>query len=125
MARRKSSRGETRQRTARGKSRMEARVERITWALLVLVIAAMQFLPEDLELPNYFVPFLGALILLGSGAVQYSRHWRVSPFTWIGGGLMTLLAFYSIRLDPTQNFQREALVISFLVILLGVLLDET
>jgi 4-amino-4-deoxy-L-arabinose transferase-like glycosyltransferase len=119
MARRRSSDGAPR----RKKGTAEARAERITWALMVLVFAIVQLLPGTL--PNYFVPFAGALILLGSGFYQYARRWPVSPVTWIGGALMAFFAYYNFTINPAQSFQGEVLIVFFAVIILGILTGET
>ncbi len=109
----------------RGKSDREAKVERITWALLVLVFAVLSLLPEDQEIPNWIVPAAGAVILIGSGFYQYSRRWRVGPMTWVGGAVMALLAFYSYEVDPNSNFLGVALIVFALVIIVGVITNET
>ncbi len=123
MARRRSREsGET---YSYRKSAAEARVERITWALLVLVFAIVQLLPDSATLPGFFVPFMGALILLGSGFYQYSRRWKVSPITWIGGAFMALFCYYSLALDPSRNFIGESLLVFFAVIVFGLITGET
>jgi hypothetical protein len=119
MARRRSSDGSPR----RKKGTAEARAERVTWALLVLVFAIVQLLPATL--PNFFVPFAGALILLGSGTYQYVRRWPASPVTWIGGALLAFFSYYSLTINPAQSFQSEALVIFAAVIIFGLLTGET
>ena len=110
---------------SRRKSEPEARVERITWALLVLVFALVQLVPNSSDLPNFFVPFAGALILLGSGIYQYSRRWSVSPITWVGGAFMALFAYYALQVNPAQNFTGACLVVFFAVIIFGVITGET
>jgi hypothetical protein len=109
----------------RRKSEPEARAERMTWALLVLVFAITQLLPEGTTLPNFFVPFCGALILIGSGIYQYSRRWRVSPITWIAGGFMAFFAYYSLQINTARSFTGEALIVFFVVIVFGLLTGET
>ena len=110
---------------SRRKSEAEARVERITWALLVLVFAIIQLLPAGSSVPNFFVPFAGALILLGSGLYQYSKHWRVGPVTWIGGAFMALFTYYNIQINPTTNFTGACLIVFFVVIIFGLITGET
>ncbi len=110
---------------SRRKSEAEARAERVTWALLVLVFAIVQLLPNEAVLPNFFVPFAGALILLGSGVYQYSRRWRVSPITWIGGAFMLLFAYYNLQVNAAQDFTGAALIVFFVVIIFGLLTGET
>ncbi len=107
------------------KSSAEARVERITWALLVLVFAIVQLIPNAAALPNFFVPFAGALILLGSGLYQYARRWRVSPITWVGGAFMALFAYYALQVNPAQNFTGACLIVFFAVIVFGLITGET
>ncbi len=124
MARRRSRTTSTDTRSRR-KSEPEARVERITWALLVLVFAIVQLIPNQAALPNFFIPLAGALILLGSGAYQYSRRWRVSPITWVGGAFMLLFAYYALQVNPAQNFTGASLVVFFAVIIFGLLTGET
>ncbi|MBK8027892.1 MAG: hypothetical protein IPK19_42585 [Chloroflexi bacterium] len=121
MARRqsRSSGGST-----RGKSERERRVELITWALLVLVFAVLQIIPDG-SIPNFFVPLSGAIILLGSALYQYSQRWRVSPVTWIGGALMAALAYYNTQVNPQSDFLGESMLIFFAVIAFGVLTGET
>jgi uncharacterized membrane protein YdcZ (DUF606 family) len=63
--------------------------------------------------------------MVGSGFVQFSRGWRVSPFLWIGGVLMTVMAAYSLFVNPNINLNGFALLLTFIVILMGVILDET
>ncbi len=124
MARRRSRSTATDGRSRR-KSEAEARIERITWALLVLVFAIVQLLPASAALPHFFVPFAGALILLGSGVYQYSRRWRVSPITWIGGAFMVLFAYYDLQVNPAQDFTGAGLIVFFVVIIFGLLTGET
>ena len=109
----------------RRKSDAEARVERITWALLVLVFAIIQLLPAGANLPNFFVPFAGAVILLGSGLYQYSRHWRVGPITWVGGAFMALFTYYDLQINPATNFTGACLIVFFVVIIFGLITGET
>lgn len=106
-----------------GKSRAEARVERLTWAFLVLIFAIPQIL--DIPIPNGFVVLAGAVILLGSGFYQYSRRWKVSPITWIAGTLMLFLGILNFALDINRDFTGWALIIFAVVILFGLVTGET
>lgn len=109
----------------RGKSESEARVERVTWAALVVIFAVLQLLPEETAIPNWAVPAAGALILFGSGIYQYTKRWRVGAMTWIGGTVMALLAFYSFEMNPFFETLPIALIVFAVVILVGVLTNET
>jgi|RhiMetdeSRZDD1v2_1073273.scaffolds.fasta_scaffold726205_1 hypothetical protein len=106
----------------RGKSEAEARVERLTWFFLVVVFAVTQLLET---LPPVAVPLAGAGILIGSGLYQYSRHWRVSPVTWLAGALMAGLAYLNLQVNPTRDFTGLALLVFAGVILFGLLTGET
>lgn len=109
-----------------GKSPAEARIERLTWGLLVAVFAILQLMRDtSFSLPTYFVPLAGAIILLGSGAYQHSRHWRVSPVTWIGGTLMAGFVFINLYMGSSRSFLGESLVVFALVILIGLFTGET
>lgn len=112
---------------ARRKSDDEARVERITWFLMVGVFAIIYFIdPETQEsIPNWIVPVSGAAILLGSGIYQYTRRWRVSPVTWVAGTVMLLLAAINLSVNPDQNFYGITLLVFAGVIGVGVLTGET
>lgn len=109
---------------ARRKSEDEARIERFTWFLLVLIFAVLYIIPEE-NVPKWVVPLCGATILLGSGIYQYSKRWRVSPFTWIGGFLMLLLFIINIYVNPNQDFLGLALLTFAGIIGIGVFTGET
>lgn len=114
-------------RSRRGKSLGEARVERLTWALLVLAFAIFQLMSDDgtRALPNWFVPAAGAAILLGSGLYQYTRRWRVSPVTWIAGTVMLFFLLVNVYINPATSFLGISLIVFVLVILFGLVTDET
>jgi hypothetical protein len=111
---------------SRGKSYREARIELMTWAALVMVIALGALGRENnINLPNWFVPFAGCIVLLGSGILQYSRGYRVSPVTWIGGIVLALFFAYSWQIDPLQPLVGASLIVFFLVILFGIITGDT
>lgn len=131
MARRKERRSSSREREyrsesysdrPRGKSEAEARIERLTWFFLVVIFAAAQLLET---IPHAVVPLAGAGILLGSGLYQYSRHWRVSPVTWLAGALMAGLAYVNLQVNPNRDFTGLALLVFAGVIAFGLLTGET
>jgi hypothetical protein len=124
MARRRSSYNAQSGGGGWGKSRAEARVERLTWAFLVIIFAIPLIL-EDTPVPNGFVVLAGAVILLGSGFYQYSRRWKVSPITWIAGTLMLFLSILNFALDINRDFTGWALIIFAAVILFGLVTGET
>jgi hypothetical protein len=106
------------------KSTAEAKAERITWFLMVLVFALLNIFP-NLVLPNWVVPGLGAVILLGSGVYQYSNRWRVSPVTWIAGSLMLFIAFLNYMAITNFNPLGPSLLVFAGVILVGIFTGET
>jgi hypothetical protein len=109
-----------------GKSAAEARVERLTWGLLVAAFAVLQLVPQTAaSFPTYAVPLIGAVVLLGSGIYQNSRHWRVSPITWIGGTLMLVFVILNLYMLPGRSFLGESLIVFALVILFGLFTGET
>lgn len=112
---------------SRRKSAAEARVERVTWALLVLIFAVLYVLSDNVaqSIPNWVVPFLGSVILLGSGVYQYSKGWRVSPVTWLGGGLMLVFVAIHFYINPEREFIVESLLVTVAVILVGTFAGET
>lgn len=110
----------------RRKTEAEAKVERFTWFLLVLIFAVLYlFPPEENNIPNWVVPLSGAIILLGSGIYQYSRRWRVSPTTWIAGAILLMLALVNLYVNPDQNFYGLAMLTFAGVIGVGILTGET
>lgn len=106
------------------KSTGEMRAERITWFLLVLVIAILTLIPEG-TIPNPVVPFAGAIIMLGSGVYQYARKWRVSPITWIAGAIMLVLGLYNQFMNQEADLLGAVLLAFVAVIGFGVLTNET
>lgn len=125
---RSNSRGKSRSRTPSAfggrKTEEEARIERITWFLMVLVFGVIYFLPEG-TIPNSFIPFSGGVILLGSGLYQYSKRWRVSPTTWIAGTGLLLAAIANFTAFPNMDFYGITLITFAAVIGIGLLTNET
>jgi hypothetical protein len=111
----------------RKKSSAEARVERVTWALLVLIFAVLYILSDSAlqTLPNWLVPLAGGVILLGSGMYQYARRWRVSPLTWVTGALLLILAVIGFYVAPDRPFIIESLLVTLVVIIFGTFTGET
>lgn len=109
------------------KSAAEARVERLTWGLLVLIFAVLYLLSDNVldSIPNWLIPGIGAVVLLGSGIYQYSKRWRVSPITWIGGILMLLFAILAFYVVPDREFLVETLIVTLAVIIFGTFGGET
>ncbi len=107
------------------KSKSEARAERMTWFLLVLMFVSLNLLPENVVLPNATIPFLGGSILFFSGIYQYFRKWRVNFVTWIAATLMIVMGVYNVYTRPDLNFTVLALVLTVIVIVFGIITNET
>ncbi len=120
----RSNNAQSQYREGKRKSYDEARVERMTWALLVGVFAVLYLLPEGTAVPNWVAPLAGAVILFGSGLYQYSRGWRVAPVIWIGGSLMLVSVYYGSQMDPTRDLIGFTLLVFAGVIGFGLITGE-
>ncbi|MBZ0299196.1 MAG: hypothetical protein K8J31_05630 [Anaerolineae bacterium] len=109
------------------KSSAEARVERLTWGLLVLIFAVLYLASDSClaAMPNWLVPLAGGVVLIGSGFYQYSRRWRVSPVTWITGVILLVLAVIGYYVAPGRSFIVESLLVTLMVIVFGTFTGET
>lgn len=106
------------------KTDAEARIERLTWFLMVLVFGVLYVLPDG-TIPLPFIPFSGAVILLGSALYQYAKRWRVSPTTWIAGSGLLFAAIANFTVLPNMNFYGITLMTFAGVIGIGLLTNET
>jgi hypothetical protein len=112
--------------TYRGKSKAEARAERLTWFFLVLIFARLQIHGQSRAgIPNWLIPMAGGIVLIGSGLYQNANHWRVSPVTWIAGALLISMGVLNLYFLPERSFLGESLIIFAAVILIGLLTGET
>lgn len=107
------------------KTRQEARAERITWFLMILVFILYSF-DTGATIPTYVVPIILSIILVGSGLYQYAKKWRVSPVVWIVGVILGIVGAYGVYFtrpifDPTL----AAFIGTVLVILMGVISNES
>lgn len=110
----------------RSKSYAEERIERLTWFFLVLVIAGVQILQQGgMSLPNWSIPFVGCVVLIGSAIYQNSRRWRVAPTTWLAGALLAGLTLINLYVSPGSSFLGISLIVFAAVILMGLLTGET
>lgn len=105
----------------------EARVERLTWGLLVLIFAVVYLASDSAieSLPNWLIPASCALVLLGSGLFQTIKGWGVSPVTWLGGIVMLVLAILAFYILPQNTFLLETLLVTVAVIAFGTFFGET
>ena len=110
----------------RKKSYAEERVERLTWVFLVVAIAGVQILQQGgMSVPNWTIPFVGCVVLLGSGVYQNSKRWRVAPTTWLAGALLAGLTLINLYISPASNFLGISLIVFAAVIVMGLLTGET
>lgn len=110
---------------AGGKSDAEAKVERLTWFLLVMIFGLLSVVPKN-TISYAVVPFAGALVLLGSGIYQYARRWKVSPVTWIIGSVMLVFGLYGLYVNPNAEYLPGLALVAFaVVILVGLFTGET
>lgn len=113
------------------KSADEAKAERITWFLLVLIFGILSVIQDNLlitqavVIPNWIVPMSGALVLIGSGMYQYNNHWRVSPVTWMAGMILLIFGLINLLVDQTLDLTGLSLLAFAAVILFGLLTGET
>lgn len=112
--------------TSPRKSQAEARIERMTAILLVGVFAIIYIAEQrNIDVHNALVPFAGGVILFGSSLYQYGQKWRVSPWTWVSGTILLMLAIYNIVVDPSANFFGVSLLIFAIVLTVGLFTGET
>jgi hypothetical protein len=91
---------------------------------MVMVFGVIYILPDG-TIPNAFIPFSGAVILLGSGLYQYGKRWRVSPTTWIAGTALLMGAVANFTIAPNFNMYGITLITFAVVIGIGLLTNET
>lgn len=119
-----------RRRSSSRKTKAEMKVERMTWFMLVLIFALISIAEDNLgipeeTIPNWLVPMSGAVVLLSSGIYQYTRHWRVSPITWIIGAILLMFGLLIMLVEPALNLNGLSLLAFAGVILFGLLTGET
>lgn len=107
------------------KTREEARVERITWFLLVMIFIGLSF-DESISIPEYVVPALVAAILLISSMYQYSHNWKVSPVNWITAAILIVITAYDVYFGvPFVDLVLVSLLAVVGIILFGVVTNES
>lgn len=112
--------------TSGRKNQAEAKIERMTAILLVGIFALIYITEQrNIDVPNALVPFAGGVILLGSALYQYGQRWRVSPWTWISGTALLMMAIYNMSIDPSANFYGVSLLIVAIVLTVGLFTGET
>lgn len=75
------------------KSAAEARAERVSWFMLVLVFILLSF-DDAGTIPGIAVAFYVGVVAGISALYQWRRGWRVSPIVWIIIGVLILFGVY-------------------------------
>jgi hypothetical protein len=119
-----------------GKSKEEAKVERLTWLAMAGVFFLLSFVDPENQLPDYLIAFVIGGILLASGFYQFmqvrdNQRWRVSPITYMTAtallGLATYEAVAAYRgwFSLFLDLRLISLAAIIFIILLGVITNET
>ena len=102
----------------------EAKFERATWFVMIMVFALLRF-DRGLTLPEYVVPIVIGLILILSGVYQITQKWPVSPFTWMIGIILLVSAFVTFYI----NLPVDLILLSFIGavthIIIGIISNES
>lgn len=119
-----------------GKTKEEAKVERLTWLAMAGVFLFLSFVDPENMLPDYLIGFAVGGILLASGFYQFmqvrdNQRWRVSPLTYMTATVLLAVASYeafaayrgwfSLFLD----LRLISLAAIVFIISLGVITNET
>lgn len=118
------------------KTQAEAKVERRTWLALAGVFILLSLFDPNNTLPDYFIAFTIAGILLLSGIYQFMRSdnnvsWRVSPITWITAAILAVFATYSALaayrswLIIPLDLRLISLIATYVIIIMGILTNES
>jgi K+ transporter len=124
-----------RRRGGGGKTKEEAKVERLTWLAMAGVFILLSFVDSENLLPDYMIAVTISLILFASGIYQFmqvrdNQRWRVSPFTYIvATGLMLLAIYEGVAMNRNWfSFPLDLRLISLgatvFIIALGVITNE-
>jgi hypothetical protein len=108
------------------KSAQEARVERITWYLMVAVFVVIGF-DRSASVPTWFVPGLVGSIVLISAAYQYrniNRGFRASFVSIMLGSLLIAFAAYDFYMGSFIDPILVTLIATVAIILYGVVTNE-
>jgi hypothetical protein len=119
-----------------GKTKEEAKVERLTWLAMSGVFFLLSFVDPENQLPDYIIAFAISGILLVSAAYQqvqkYSNaNWNVNPITWMlvallgGAAVWQAVADYRNWFILPFDLRLISLAVVVTIILLGVITNET
>ena len=119
-----------------GKSKEEAKVERLTWLAMTGVFFFLSFVDPENLLPDYAVAFAITIILLVSAGYQQMQkfnnaNWNVNPVTWMlaallgGAAVWEAVAAYRGWFSLPFDLRLISLGVVVAIILLGVITNET
>ncbi len=106
---------------ARHKTGQEAKVERLTWFLIVIVFLFMTNNGFD----GAFTLLAVSLILLISGLYQWRKRWSVGPVMPLATGAGILASFYSFFQPLPVDLSLMSFIIIILVILFGIITKDS
>jgi len=111
---------------ARAKSQQEAKVERLTWYALVVVLVVMLYFDRSLNAPPFVAPLVIAVIIIISSAYQqFAKHYRPSLISWSVAIALLVLGIYEIYYDLTfVDLRLAAIAAVVIVISFGVITNE-
>ena len=106
------------------KTGREARIERITWYAIVLVVILMNFFDRNLILPPYLVPIVISAILIGSSVYQQVQGYGVSLISWGVAIGLVLFAVFEIYYNLPFDLRLLSIIGVVVVILSGIITNE-
>lgn len=121
---------------AGGKTKEEAKVERLTWLAMSGVFFLLSFVDPENLLPDYLIAFAVSGILFASAVYQQvqkfnNANWNVNPVTWMIAALLGVAAIWQAVADYRSwinlpiDLRLLSLVVVVTIILLGVITNET
>lgn len=108
----------------RRKTGREARIERLTWYAIVLIVIMMNFFDQNLVLPSYIIPLIIASILIVSGVYQQMQGYGVSLISWGVAIALILFAAFEIYYNLPFDLRLLSIVGVVVVIVSGVITNE-
>jgi hypothetical protein len=110
---------------ARRKRGEEAKIERLTWALMVAWVIIT--IPETVQVPVWAIAGVCGAILMSSGIYQSSKRWDVFPITWIGSTVLLGLAGGAYIWSERFEFFVIPITLAMIVIviLMGIFAGDT
>lgn len=108
------------------KSAQEARVERITWYLMVAVFVVVGF-DRSASMPSWLIPAVLGTIILVSAAYQYrniNRGFRASFMSIMLGSLLLAFAAYDFYMGSVIDPILVSFIATVAIIVYGIVTNE-